>query len=73
MHTEQEILQALKLAENCLKYQQFLDPHAKRTFRNLQQAYKRKQPISQALLKSVAKHVRRTHRNLQAQTNKTQG
>lgn len=71
MTQQQEIEQAVKLATNCLKYQQFLDMHAKRTFRNIQQAYKNKQPISQALLKSVIKHVRRTHRNLQAQTNKT--
>lgn len=71
MTQQQEIEQAVKLATNCLKYQQFLDMHAKRTFRNIQQAHKNKQPISQALLKSVIKHVRRTHRTIQAQTNKT--
>lgn len=68
MTQQQEIEQAVKLATNCLKYQQFLDMHALRTFRNLLQAHKRKQPISQALLKSVIKHVRRTHRKLQAQS-----
>lgn len=56
--------QALLLANNCLKRQQFLESHEKITFRTIINNYNTGKNISKALLKSVFKKSKAVHKRL---------
>lgn len=63
-------LQALRMATNCLKARQFLEPHEKQTFHNLINTFNSGKQINTALLNSVFKKARKVQRQLSKQARK---
>jgi len=60
--TNTTTLQALRIASNCLKAKQFLEPHEKQTFHNLINTFNSGKQINKALLNSVFKKARKIQR-----------